>query len=166
MTRAMSRRRFCLVTGAGLVAGACGGGAGGGGRDLSTAADLAVGPDLVDPTCADANGVLHAGPAAKLAVDSAIYFNCAHVLVCRDAAGLYAMTSVCTHEQCDVEFVAPSREFECPCHLSIYDFNGAVVQSPAVLPLVHYAVSLDASGNVLVDVGQKVDAATRVADHD
>jgi Rieske Fe-S protein len=52
--------------------------------------------------------------------------------------------------------------FVCPCHLSQFDFNGAVTQSPATSPLVHFKVTLDGSGNVVVDASTIVDPATRL----
>lgn len=159
-----SRRKFCVLTGASLLAGACGNGDGGhdlGAGDLSMALrDLSM-PDLVDPTCA-VNGKLHAGPAASFAVGTATFFACARVFVCRDGLGLYAMTSSCTHEGCDVAFAGVTREFGCPCHQSVFDFNGRVLMTPATNPLPHFALSLDGSGNVVVDVGTVVPATTRL----
>ena len=88
------------------------------------------------------------------------------MLVARDAAGLYAMTSVCPHEQCDVQFAPATHDFECPCHLSTFDFNGGLTMGPATTGLVHYAVALDASGNVVVDLQTNVPPTTRLAIQD
>lgn len=166
--RRLSRRQFCLVTGAGVVAGACGSGAGGadaGPRDLSMPSDLNVNPDLSDPSC-PVGTLLHAGPAAAFAVDSATFFRCARLFVCRDAAGLFALSSSCTHEHCDVTFAQSQKQFDCPCHLSVFDFDGAVLKDPATQPLPHYAVSLDAGGNVIVDLSLNVPSTTRLGARD
>jgi nitrite reductase/ring-hydroxylating ferredoxin subunit len=162
-----SRRQFCVMSGAGVLVGACGSGANGGGGgdggadDLSVPMDL-VNADLIDPTCA-VGGRLHAGPASSFAVDTATFFHCARVFICRDSLGLYAMSGSCTHEGCDVAFSAANLRFDCPCHQSIFDFNGNVLAAPALTPLPHVAVSLDGNGNVVVDVTTRVPANTRLS---
>lgn len=164
----LTRRQFCVVTGAGIVAGACGNGASGGDGgvgDLGVPSDLAVPPDLVNPECA-INGKVYAGPASKFAVGTSTFFYCSRMLLLRDAGGLYAMTSVCPHQQCDVAFAPATHDFECPCHLSTFDFNGGLTMGPATTGLIHFAVSLDGSGNVVVDVQTMVDPATRLAIQD
>ena len=160
----VSRRRFCVLTGAGVLASACGNGSSGndlGAPDLAVPVDMTVSPDFYDPSCA-VNGKLNAGPAASFAVGSATLFVCSRVFVCRDGLGLYAMTAACTHEGCNVAFVSGMQQFDCPCHQSVFDFNGNVVMSPATMPLPHFAVSLDGSGNVIVDVATNVPASTRL----
>jgi nitrite reductase/ring-hydroxylating ferredoxin subunit len=162
----LTRRQFCVVTGAGLAAGACGNGATGGGGDMAAPVhDMVTPPDLVNPECA-INGKLYAGPSSKFAVGTSTFFACSRVLVQRDAAGLYAMTSICPHEQCDVAFAPATHDFECPCHLSTFDFNGGLTMGPATTGLVHFAVSLDGSGNVVVDLQTNVPPATRLTIQD
>jgi len=79
----------------------------------------------------------------------------------RDAEGLYAMTVTCTHAGCDV---SPSgTTLSCPCHGSRFDSNGNVLQGPAGSPLVHFAVTIDAAGNVTVDGSTQVSASKRAA---
>jgi len=168
----LTRRRFCVLTGAGILAGACGSNpsspndGGGGGADHGVPMDMAAPPlDLVNPEC-PINGKLYAGPTSKFPVGMSTWFACSRALVLRDAAGLYAMTSICTHNQCDVQFDASNDDFLCPCHLSTYDLNGAVTMGPATAPLVHYLVTIDANGNVIVDLGTTVPATTRLAVQD
>ncbi|HWE29541.1 MAG TPA: Rieske (2Fe-2S) protein [Polyangia bacterium] len=161
----LTRRQFCVITGAGLVAGACGGGSSGsdgGIGDLGKPADMTAPLDLVNPEC-PINGKLYAGPASTFTVGMVTFFGCSRVLVARDATGLYAMTSICPHEQCDVAFAPSTHDFQCPCHLSTFDFDGTVTMGPATTSLVHYAVSLDGAGNVVVDLQTTVDPATRLA---
>ena len=87
------------------------------------------------------------------------------VFIGRDAAGLYALTSTCTHAGCDVEAqgTGDAASFFCPCHGSTFDRNGGVTHGPAPSPLVHFAVELDAAGNVTIHGAVQVAAATRVA---
>lgn len=164
----LTRRQFCVVTGAGVVAGACGSSSQqmGGGADLAMPQDLSQAvPDLTDKSC-PVNNKLNVGPASMFAVGKEQFFLCAKMFVLRDALGIYAMTAVCTHEGCTVTFAPATHDFECPCHLSTFDFNGAVTNQPATMPLVHYACSLDGNGNVIVDLGNTVAATTRLTIQD
>jgi Rieske Fe-S protein len=152
----------------GVVAGACGSSNNNESLpDFAVPTDLSAAPaDMADPSC-PVGTKLNVGPASAFMVDKVKSFACAHLFVLRDAGGIYAMTSICTHEGCDVKFAPNTHDFECPCHLSVFDFNGAVTQTPAKLPLIHYACSLDQDGNVIVDLGMSnIDPSTRLAIQD
>lgn len=43
----------------------------------------------------------------------------------------YAISSICTHFGCTVNWDAQSNKFKCPCHGSQYDAQGRVVHGPA-----------------------------------
>lgn len=159
MNRPLSRREFCAIAGAGLVAfqlPGCGEGAGGtqdlgpAPDDLATApADLS-GSDLAGASCGPA-GSVDGGPESLVTSGQALFTQAGHFFVCRDTGGLYALTSVCTHQGCDVGFVSQSAGFECPCHGSKYDFSGRVTMGPAPLPLDHLALCVAPNGDVFVD---------------
>jgi len=87
------------------------------------------------------------------------------VVLGRDAGGLYAMTITCTHQGCDVEPIGTgaSATLDCPCHGSQFDRNGGVVRGPASSPLAHFAVAVDASGNITIHGGTRVGAGVRTA---
>jgi nitrite reductase/ring-hydroxylating ferredoxin subunit len=68
--------------------------------------------------------------------------------------GFYAISSVCTHLGCNVRRGGPG--FECPCHGSKFDANGAVVHGPAPKPLAWYALSLSPRTELVVDLDQPV----------
>jgi nitrite reductase/ring-hydroxylating ferredoxin subunit len=56
--------------------------------------------------------------------------------VYRDEAGdLHAVSLRCTHLGCLVRFNAAERSWDCPCHGSRFDVDGAVLEGPAVRPL-------------------------------
>jgi glycine/D-amino acid oxidase-like deaminating enzyme/nitrite reductase/ring-hydroxylating ferredoxin subunit len=56
--------------------------------------------------------------------------------VYRDAAGgLHAVSMRCTHLGCLVRFNGAERSWDCPCHGSRFDVDGAVLEGPAVRPL-------------------------------
>ena len=87
------------------------------------------------------------------------------VILGRDSSGLYAVTVTCTHQGCDV---APSGSgtsatIRCPCHGSEFDRNGAVIHGPAGSPLAHFAVEVNAAGDITIHGGTQVEAGVRVA---
>lgn len=63
------------------------------------------------------------------------------VAVSRDADGeLHAVSAVCTHMGCLVEWNDGERSWDCPCHGSRFDRDGSVVDTPAVDDLDPYNV--------------------------
>jgi glycine/D-amino acid oxidase-like deaminating enzyme/nitrite reductase/ring-hydroxylating ferredoxin subunit len=49
--------------------------------------------------------------------------------------GLHAVSARCTHLGCLVRYNAAERSWDCPCHGSRFDVDGAVLEGPAVSPL-------------------------------
>lgn len=82
------------------------------------------------------------------------------VALFRDAEGVHAISTVCTHLGC---IVKPNAEgFECPCHGSRFAGDGAVTKGPAPQALPWLEVS--ASGpNVYVDESKTVPPGTKAA---
>ena len=72
----------------------------------------------------------------------------------RDDAGLYALSAVCTHLGCIVNFA--ETEFKCPCHGSRYDRSGLVTNGPATKPLRRVELTLSADGLVVLDTSKTV----------
>lgn len=53
--------------------------------------------------------------------------------VFRDAQGeIHAVSPICTHLGCQVEFNKAERTWDCPCHGSRFDVDGKVIHGPAV----------------------------------
>jgi cytochrome b6-f complex iron-sulfur subunit len=65
-------------------------------------------------------------------------------------AGFYAISSVCTHLGCNVNYVSGDG-FDCPCHGSRFDKNGQVTHGPAPRPLSWFGLSLSPRGELVVD---------------
>lgn len=54
-----------------------------------------------------------------------------------------ALTSICTHSQCDRNWTFASNVFTCTCHGSRFNTGGVVLTGPAIQPLRSYATSLN-----------------------
>jgi Rieske Fe-S protein len=87
-----------------------------------------------------------------------------NVLLGRDANGLYAMSSLCTHEFCNLDQFGTilASGIQCDCHGSVYDSNGNNKSGPAPAPLVHYALALGCDGFLYVDTNTVVPPDTRL----
>lgn len=70
--------------------------------------------------------------------------------------GFYAVQAVCTHLGCITQWKPEDNLIECPCHGSKFERNGTKVAGPAPRPLPHFAISLTADGELLVDTLQIV----------
>jgi nitrite reductase/ring-hydroxylating ferredoxin subunit len=62
-----------------------------------------------------------------------------------ESGGLHAVSLRCTHLACLLRFNAAERSWDCPCHGSRFDVDGAVLEGPAVNPLEPRAVEPGAS---------------------
>ncbi len=82
------------------------------------------------------------------------------VAVFKDAEGIYAVSTICTHLGCVVK--ANSEGFECPCHGSRFAANGEVTKGPAPRPLPWLKVGLS-GGMLTIDEGTTVPQGTKVA---
>jgi len=83
-----------------------------------------------------------------------------NVAVFRDAAGVFAVSRVCTHLGCIVR--KSETGFDCPCHGSRFGPDGSVVRGPAPKPLPWLAVTHVSGSTFLVDEGKAVAAGTKV----
>ena len=141
-----------------------------GGVDLAApmhdagAADL-VAHDLAAhdlATTSACSGPFNAGAASAIAVGAAKYLTDNvnfELFLCRDGGGLYALSAACTHE--GVKITKQTSRFYCPAHGATFDLNGEHPTSPALSPLDHYALCVDANGDILIDYNTVVSASTR-----
>jgi cytochrome b6-f complex iron-sulfur subunit len=85
---------------------------------------------------------------------TATFLDDRRLFVFNSADGFYAISSTCTHLGCNVK--KAGHGFECPCHGSRFDDNGAVVRGPAPSPLSWYALTLSTRGDLVVDTDRTV----------
>ena len=122
----------------------------------------ALGCGVQDPEV-DAGPPADAGPAKRFAqvtlsalpVGSFVLLNAAGCgtaagcLVGRDEEGVYAFTSVCTHQGGTVQIPGADGHARCCLHGATYDRNGDVVKGivPGQASLKHLKVELQGEGN-------------------
>ncbi len=106
-------------------------------------------------------GDVGAGSANDLAVGQIRAVPGAPAFVARDANGVYAMTTTCTHQGCDMATGVQNGTIYCSCHGSAFDPDGNVLRGPANAPLQHFAVTIDPSGAMTVHGKEPVSASTR-----
>ena len=58
-----------------------------------------------------------------------------------------ALSSVCTHQGCEVSYNHGNSNLPCPCHGSVFNTTGSVLQGPASSPLTKYEVTQE--GDIL-----------------
>jgi len=73
------------------------------------------------------------------------------VWIYKSEGKLVALSNICTHLGCVPTWLPAEKIFKCPCHGSGYYANGVNFEGPAPRPLERFKVSLDASGQIIVD---------------
>ena len=170
MTTDAGRRRFLRMVGAVAVSAgstSCGGEevasstsgevSGSSGATMSGSGS-AGGAEPVGP-----DGFTYCGNVSGLPEGALIGLRFKQVIIARDALGIYAMTSICTHEFCNMLAdggIEPSQ-IVCGCHKTYFDVVGAVIKGPAKTPLDHFETVVDDGGEIFVHLGVVVDPDTR-----
>ena len=138
----MNRRQFLSAAAgaAGLVAvHGCGDG-----QVTGPFAELPSGPvsiKVADFSGLATNGVLVKVPQQPIAVKRT------------GATTFDAYSMVCTHQGCQVDIVSSGQEMRCPCHLSRFTNDGAVISGPttgeSITPLPKFVTSYDQATDTL-----------------
>ena len=69
--------------------------------------------------------------------------------------GFLAISRTCTHLGCTVPWVDKEKKFVCPCHASVFDITGDVVNAPAPRALDLFPITIE--NNVLkVNTGKRI----------
>ncbi len=67
---------------------------------------------------------------------------------------LVAVSAVCTHLGCRLNWVGAEGVFRCPCHGSSFHPDGRNASGPAMRPLERFAIRAEADGRIVVDKGK------------
>lgn len=116
-------------------------------------------------------GAVGAGNTSEIGEGELKKVEGAQVILGRDAGGIYAMTSLCTHQSCDLTeeggtFTEDFSEIECglPCgHGSRFTRDGNIAAGPASSPLRHWRVTVGGDGAISVEIGTEVAQDERAA---
>lgn len=69
-------------------------------------------------------------------------------MVMRTTEGVTALSLICTHLGCTVQWREGKQEFFCPCHDGLFDRDGGVIAGPPPMPLE--ALPVKVTGNEIV----------------
>ncbi|MDF1575024.1 MAG: ubiquinol-cytochrome c reductase iron-sulfur subunit [Bacteroidales bacterium] len=70
-----------------------------------------------------------------------------NIMLINTGSGYIALSSVCTHQGCQVSYNHSNQNLPCPCHESIFSTTGTVLNGPASSPLRKFDVMPD--GDIL-----------------
>ncbi len=65
------------------------------------------------------------------------------MVINRPGAGLIALSRVCTHLGCLVDFNKAQNRIICPCHGALFDLEGKVLSGPPPRPLAKIPLKLE-----------------------
>jgi len=94
--------------------------------------------------------VFIAGKVTDFKVGEVIPFRKERAFILRTEGGFLAISAVCTHLHCIVNWNEMLKKFECPCHGAKFNRNGEVLEGPPPRALDLYKLQIVA-GNVVVD---------------
>ncbi len=84
-------------------------------------------------------------------LNSVTYLQDQQVYIVRMQEGFYAVSAVCTHLGCITQWKPDANLIACPCHGSKFREDGSKIEGPAPRPLPHFAITLGADGELVVD---------------
>lgn len=75
------------------------------------------------------------------------------LMVVRTQGGhLKALSAVCTHLGCIIEYRPEMKSFHCNCHESVFDLDGKNISGPAPNPLPPFLLEINGEDVVVTDV--------------
>lgn len=103
---------------------------------------------------ADRQGTFEIGSADDFPPGSVTAFPEGRFYLARlEDGGFLAFSHRCTHLGCVVPWDAERRVFQCPCHASVFDIKGEVLEPPAPRPLDLFTVIVE-EGRIAVDTSR------------
>jgi Rieske Fe-S protein len=106
--------------------------------------------------------IFKVGPVNSIQPNSIIYEPEQRTFVIRDEQGyFYALSAVCTHLGCTTKWNDsgaagnPNAVISCPCHGSLFNKRGEVIQGPAIRALDKYRIQLE-EDKLVINTAEKV----------
>jgi Rieske Fe-S protein len=113
------------------------------GSDLAPAVTSTCGSNIcIDLT--DAKNQALTAPGGALLVDTS---KDTIMIIRTSATDVVALSAICTHSGCSMNFLPSQQLLDCPCHGSQFAEDGSVVKGPARRPLKVYSAMFDAGAN-------------------
>jgi cytochrome b6-f complex iron-sulfur subunit len=97
-----------------------------------------------------AEAVFIAGKVTDFKVGEVTPFRKERAFILRTEGGFLAISAICTHLHCIVNWNEVLKKFECPCHGAKFNQNGEVLEGPPPRPLDLYKLQVVA-GNLVID---------------
>ncbi len=97
-----------------------------------------------------------AGKVTDFKVGEVAPFRKERAFIVRTEGGFLALSSICTHLHCIVNWNEIHKKFECPCHGAKFNQTGEVLEGPPPRPLDLYKLQI-AAGNLVIDVANPME---------
>jgi cytochrome b6-f complex iron-sulfur subunit len=117
--------------------------------------------DILAPRPSGAfGGTVDAGNLIDFKAGTVRYFLDGRFYVSVEGSQLVALYQKCPHLGCRVPFCDSSKQFECPCHGSVFNTEGEYLQGPAPRGMDRFDVTVE-DGHVMVDTGSVIQGPAR-----
>ena len=107
---------------------------------------------------AGVGGVIRTLPEAAVPEDAALAVQAARSYLTKAGAEVVAISEICPHLGCRVEWCESSSQFECPCHGSFFNRLGEYRAGPSPRGMDRHPVVIN-NGVVEVDTGETITGA-------
>jgi cytochrome b6-f complex iron-sulfur subunit len=78
-----------------------------------------------------------------------VFNNTPCVVINRPDKGFVALSRVCTHLGCLVEYQKDKKRLLCPCHAGTYDLAGSVTSGPPPKPLLQFPLKVEGDSIII-----------------
>ena len=100
--------------------------------------------------------VFIAGKVTDFKVGEIVPFRKERAFVLRTEGGFLALSGVCPHLHCIVNWNEVLKRFECPCHGAKFNQDGEVLEGPPPRPLDLYKVQI-VEGKLVIDRANSIE---------
>lgn len=82
-------------------------------------------------------------------VKEIVFNNTPGIVINRPDKGYIALSRVCTHLGCLVDYQPDRKRMLCPCHAGTYDLSGAVISGPPPKPLQQFPLKVEGDSIII-----------------